>query len=106
MLEILHREFVYLWYYFDLQLRQIFLYWLLGMLIGSAIAVFAKASIHNAVRRLTGRRLGVLGVIPASLLCIASPLCTYGTIPLAASFVLHLELSRSASLDILNQFAC
>ena len=31
-------------------------------------------------------RLGALGVIPASLLGIASPLCMYGTIPIAASF--------------------
>ena len=29
--EVLHREFVYLWYYFDIQLRQIFGYWVLGM---------------------------------------------------------------------------
>jgi uncharacterized membrane protein YraQ (UPF0718 family) len=30
--------------------------------------------------------MGVLGVIPASLIGIASPLCMYGTIPIAASF--------------------
>ena len=89
MLAVLQREFVYLWYYFDLQLRQIFPFWLLGMLLGSAIAVFAKESIHNAVRGLTERRLGVLGIIPASLLGIASPLCMYGTIPLAASFAAY-----------------
>ena len=33
---ILRRESVYIWYYFDLQLRQIFGYWVLGMMIGSA----------------------------------------------------------------------
>lgn len=54
MLTVFQRELVYLWYYFDLQLRQIFPYWLLGMLLGSAIAVFAKESIHNAVRRPRG----------------------------------------------------
>lgn len=86
MFEILHREFVYLWYYFDLQFRQIFGYYVLGILIGSAISVFAKEKIHAAVWKLGGTRLGVLGVIPASLLGIASPLCMYGTIPLAASF--------------------
>ncbi len=32
------------------------------------------------------KKLGVLGLIPASLLGIASPLCMYGTIPIAASF--------------------
>lgn len=86
MIEVLQREFVYLWYYFDLQLRQIFPYWVLGMLLGSAISVFAKEKIHNTVRSLSERKLGVFGVVPASILGIASPLCMYGTIPLAASF--------------------
>lgn len=86
VLDALHREFVYLWYYFDIQLRQIFWYWVLGMLIGSAISVFAKDKLHGLFRSLSGFRLGALGVIPASLLGIASPLCMYGTIPIAASF--------------------
>ncbi len=34
VLDILRREGVYLWYYFDLQLRQIFWYWVLGMVLG------------------------------------------------------------------------
>ena len=42
MLEILHREAVYLWYYFDIQLRQIFWYWIFGMVLGSAVSVFLK----------------------------------------------------------------
>lgn len=29
MTQVLHREFVYIWYYFDVQLRQIFPYWVL-----------------------------------------------------------------------------
>lgn len=66
ILDILQREFVYIWYYFDVQLRQIIGYWVLGIL---------------------------LGIVPASLLGIASPLCMYGTIPLAASF------SRSGMRD-------
>lgn len=86
MIEILQREFVYLWYYFDLQLRQIFWYWVLGMVLGSAISVFAKEKIHDAVKGLTDKKLGAFGVVPASILGIASPLCMYGTIPLAASF--------------------
>ena len=47
MLEVLHREFVYLWYYFELQLRQILPYWVLGMVIGSAISVFGKKAINT-----------------------------------------------------------
>ena len=86
MIEILQRERIYLWYYFDLQLRQILPYWLLGILLGSIISVFVKDHIHGLFRRLGGRKLGVLGIIPASVLGIASPLCMYGTIPLAASF--------------------
>ena len=35
---IIRREFIYVWYYFDLQLRQIFRYWVLGMSMGSAAA--------------------------------------------------------------------
>lgn len=86
MIDTLHREFVYIWYYFDIQLRQIFPYWVLGMVLGSAVSVFAKEKIHDAVRSLTSKKLGAFGVIPASMLGIASPLCMYGTIPLAASF--------------------
>lgn len=56
------------------------------MVLGSAVSVFAKEKIHNAVRSLSGKKLGAFGVIPASALGIASPLCMYGTIPLAASF--------------------
>lgn len=85
-MEVLRREFVYLWYYFTLQLQQIFPYWVVGMVLGSAISVFAKGKIHMLFGKLQTKKLGVLGLVPASLLGIASPLCMYGTIPLAASF--------------------
>ena len=86
MVEIIQREAVYLWYYFDLQIRQIFPYYALGIVLGSVISVFVKDHIHGLFRKLGGAKLGVLGVVPASILGIASPLCMYGTIPLAASF--------------------
>ena len=86
MAETLHREFVYLWYYFELQLGQIFPYWVLGMVLGSAISIFLKERIHGTFRALGERKLGVLGIFAASMLGIASPLCMYGTIPIAASF--------------------
>ena len=82
----LHREAVYLWYYLDIQLRQIVPYWVLGIVLGSAVSVFGKKYIHGAFAKLGQRKMGWLGVIPASLLGIASPLCMYGTIPIAASF--------------------
>lgn len=86
MASVLRREAVYLWYYLDVQIRQILPYWILGMLIGSAVSVFLKEWIHEAFRRLSGHRLGGVGILVASALGIASPLCMYGTIPIAASF--------------------
>ena len=86
ILQILQRELVYIWYYFDLQLRQIFWYWVIGMAVGSLISVFAKDRIHGLFVKMQKTRWGLLGIIPACLLGIASPLCMYGTIPIAASF--------------------
>lgn len=80
-MEILHREVIYLWYYFTVQLDQIFWYWVLGMVIGSAVSIFLKDRIHDSFRALGDRKLGVLGIVAASALGIASPLCMYGTIP-------------------------
>ncbi len=87
--DVLHREFVYVWYYFLLQLRQIAAYWILGMVVGSLVSVFAKDTIHGAFDRIRDKKWGLWGVVPASLLGIASPLCMYGTIPIAASFSGH-----------------
>jgi uncharacterized membrane protein YraQ (UPF0718 family) len=86
MIDILHREFIYLWYYFSIQLNQIFGYWLFGMVIGSVVSVFGKERIHSLFSGLKDKRMGVLGIVPACLLGMASPLCMYGTIPIAASF--------------------
>ena len=86
LFHVIQREAVYIWYYFELQLRQIFWYWIIGMAIGALISVFAKDRIHAAFAGLKGKKLGLLGIIPACLLGIASPLCMYGTIPIAASF--------------------
>ena len=85
-IHILRREFIYLRYYFVLQLSQIFWYWVLGIAIGSFLSVFAKGGIHGLFRRMRGKTWGLFGILPASLLGIASPLCMYGTIPVAASF--------------------
>lgn len=84
--EIIKREFIYIWYYFDIQLRQIFVYWVLGIVIGSAVSVFGKDKIHKIFSSIQDKHLGIIGIIPASLLGILSPLCMYGTIPIAASF--------------------
>jgi uncharacterized membrane protein YraQ (UPF0718 family) len=86
VLEILAREFIYFWHYFSIQFSQIVFYWALGMFIGSLVSVFGKEKIHAMFAAMQGSDLGLLGIIPASLLGIASPLCMYGTIPICASF--------------------
>ena len=86
MAEVLQREWIYLWYYVTVQLEQLFPYWILGMVLGSAISVFAKRTIHGLMETLGRNKGAALPLLPASVLGIASPLCMYGTIPLAASF--------------------
>lgn len=56
------------------------------MVLGSAVSVFLKDHIHSAFQSLGEKKLGVFGIVIASALGIASPLCMYGTIPIAASF--------------------
>lgn len=86
VLDILRREAIYLWYYSDIQLRQIFWYWVLGIVFGSAISVFAKKWIHRAAEILGQKIPGLVALVFASALGIASPLCMYGTIPICAAF--------------------
>lgn len=86
MLEIIRTEWVFFWYYFSRQLSQIFGYWVVGMIVGSIVSVFFKERIHKLMRKMNGNMAGILGIIFASALGIASPLCMYGTIPIAASF--------------------
>lgn len=86
MIKILRRELIYIWYYFIVQFQQIFRYWVLGMVIGSTVSVFGKERIHELFAGMKDRKLGLFGIIPACILGIASPLCMYGTIPIAASF--------------------
>lgn len=86
MIDVLRREAVYLWYYVSILLEQIAPYYVLGMAVGSVISVFGKQRIHGLFAAMQHIRWGWFGVVPASLLGIASPLCMYGTIPIAASF--------------------
>lgn len=86
MSDIIKREAIYFAYYFSIQFGFIFKYWLIGMILGSVISVFGKDKIHSMFAGMQNSRWGLLGIIPACLLGIASPLCMYGTIPIAASF--------------------
>ena len=84
-MEFIRREIIYLWYYFTIQFSQVFPYWMIGMVLGSLISVFLKDRIHGLFLSMQGKRIGVFGIVAASALGIASPLCMYGTIPIAAS---------------------
>ena len=53
MIGTIRTEFVFVWYYFTVQLSHIFVYWVLGMLIGSAVSVFLKDRIHGAMLSLS-----------------------------------------------------
>lgn len=86
LFKTLKREFIYLEYYFEIQLFQILPYWIMGMFLGSIISIFGKAKIHDTFASMGGKKWGILGVVPASILGILSPLCMYGTIPMAAAF--------------------
>ena len=86
MIENIKRELIYLWYYADVQFRQIFFYYVVGLLIGSFVSVFAKDKIHNIISNVNEKRWGLFGIVPSCILGIVSPLCMYGTIPIAASF--------------------
>ena len=86
MWETIKSQLTYFWYYFDIQFRQIFIYLIIGIVIGSIISVFAKDKIHKLFMKIKDKNIGILGTFIASILGITSPLCMYGTIPIAASF--------------------
>lgn len=50
--------------------------------------------------RIANKKLGVLALIPASLLGIASPLCMYGIIPIAASSGPATKITNLGALKI------
>lgn len=82
---MIYREISNIAYYFWIQLNQIFIYWIIGILIGSFISVFIKDKIHGSLEKIQGKKLGIIGIFISSAIGIASPLCLYGTIPLASS---------------------
>ena len=86
MIDTLQREAIHIWYFFSIQFEQIVWYWVIGIVVGSLISVFGKKHLRQLFQTLQTRKPGVMGVIPACIIGIASPLCMYGTIPIAASF--------------------
>lgn len=67
-MELPRRELLYTWYYFSVQLEQLFGWWVLGMLGWLSGFHFAKDHIHRAFRSLQRKRIGVLGIAAADAL--------------------------------------
>jgi uncharacterized protein len=86
VIDIIRREGIYLWYYSSILFEQIFRYWVTGIIIGSVISVFGKTKIQSLLVIINRKNLGLFGLVPAALIGIVSPLCMYGTLPVAASF--------------------
>jgi uncharacterized membrane protein YraQ (UPF0718 family) len=99
MTNILRREAIFFWFYSSIIFEQIFVFWALGLVAGSAISIFGKQQIHKLFAALQHKRLGVPGIIAAGVLGAASPLCMYGTIPIVAMFSL-----RGMKDDLLASF--
>ena len=78
------------------QAEQILPFWAVGILIGSAISVFGKEKLHRVLHRVQGRRGSLL---MAAAIGVASPLCMYGTIPIAAALA-----HKGARQDVLAAF--
>lgn len=99
LFDVIHREFVYLWYYFSVQLEQIFGWWVLGMVLGSAVSVFGKGRIHAAVAAVFQRYVPAeefaalfgenegFGVLLAATIGVPLYACGGGTIPLLQAWL-------------------
>ena len=83
-MEILRREFIYIWYYFDVQLRQIFWYWVLGILLS---ALFQRYVPQDLMTDLFGGN-EAFGVLMAATIGVPLYACGGGTIPLLQSWLL------------------
>ena len=97
MVHTIMREAEVLRQYFLIQLDQIFIYWVLGMVTGSMVSIFFKGWIHQRAEMLAEQKQGIIpavvAIMAAPILGMASPLCMYGTIPIAEA------LSKSGVRD-------
>lgn len=67
------------------QFKQIFPYWLAGVLAGSLLSVHELPAMSGFLGRLKNARYNVLAALLAAVLGVASPVCMFGTIPLIVS---------------------
>ena len=79
----MEKELIYFCRHFWMVFKDIAPFWAAGIIAGSFVSVFAKERL-NALFGAISR--GKFSIIAASAIGVASPLCMYGTVPLAASF--------------------
>ena len=68
-----------------IQFRQIFPYWMLGVLAGSFLSVYALEKIEKLIGNLNKEGFSIFKITLAAILGVASPICMYGTVPLIVS---------------------
>lgn len=75
-------EFSKVFYLIVFQFKQIFPYWLLGVILGSILSVYALPQIGGFMERFKNNRFSFVTATIAAVLGVVSPICMYGTIPL------------------------
>ena len=78
MIDWIRREAIYLWYYLDIQVRQIAPYWALGILLTALYQIHVPGKF---VSSLFGKNEG-FGVLMAATIGVPLYMCGGGTIPL------------------------
>jgi uncharacterized membrane protein YraQ (UPF0718 family) len=78
-------ELLIIFYLTLLQFKRIFLFWFLGVVLGSFLSVFASREIKRAIAQMKPDSFQPAATALAALLGAASPICMYGTVPLIAS---------------------
>ena len=78
MIDWIRREAIYLWYYLDIQVRQIAPYWALGILLTALYQIHVPGEF---VSSLFGKNEG-FGVLMAATIGVPLYMCGGGTIPL------------------------
>lgn len=74
-----------LFYLMISQFRLIFPYWMIGVIVGSLLSVFATAKIKHIISGMKRESYHIGTALLASLFGVISPICMFGTIPLIAS---------------------
>ena len=79
----MEKEIIYFCRHFWIVFCGVAPFWAAGIVGGSVVSVFAKERLNALFARISRGRFSIFA---ASAIGVASPLCMYGTVPLAASF--------------------